>query len=133
MATLRMSIYETADAELASLSGERAPRWARRFYGAFGYTAAEAPLERTVHALGMELRERLNALSVFVNKVHAMGWAVRVEGGELIVSSGVTPERSEALLERAGVLVVARTMSRSDEEGRLLWDVTAGDGTAATS
>ncbi|HEX4214684.1 MAG TPA: hypothetical protein VIA06_15305 [Candidatus Dormibacteraeota bacterium] len=118
-----MSIYESPEAELEALSGERAPRWARRFYGAFGYPPDEAPLERVVHALGMELRERLSALGLFVNKVRGMGWAVRVEGGELVVSSGLAPERSEALLERAGVLVVARTFGRSDDDGRLLWDV----------
>ena len=132
MATLRMLIYEPAEAELAFLSGELTPRWARRFYGAFGYSAAEAPLERTVQALGMELRERMSALSVFVNKVRDMGWAVHVEGGDLIVSSGLAPERSEALLERAGVLVVARTMSRCDDDGRLLWDVTADDSNTVT-
>lgn len=131
MASLRMSIYRRPEIELEALSGDRAPRWARRFYSAFGYSAADAPLERVVRALGLELNERLGALSLFVDKVRAMGWAVRIEGYDMVVSSGLAPDHSEAVLERAGVLVVARALAPCDDDGRLLWDATREVPTAA--
>jgi hypothetical protein len=122
MATLSLKLYGPADQELARLQEADIPRWAQRLYGAYGYRVADVPLSKVVYALSEDLHLRLHSLSVLLTRVEELGWTVRVGEDLVLLYSGLSPERSEALLEEAGVLTVARLLAPRDERGRLLWE-----------
>lgn len=122
MATLRLSPYDAAGPELSRLREGDVPRWARRLYSAYGYEVADVPLSRVVHALSEELQRRLASLAVLLSKAEQMGWNVSLQEDHLLLHSGLSPERSEQLLEEAGVLTVARMMAPAGERGALPWD-----------
>jgi hypothetical protein len=122
MATLRLFLYDTAGPELSRLREGDVPRWARRLYSAYGFEVANAPLSRVVHALSEEMGQRLSNLAVLLGKVEQMGWQVRLQEDHLLVYSGLSAERSEELLDEAGVLTVARRLAPSSDRGGIGWN-----------
>jgi hypothetical protein len=122
MATLSLKVYGPAGRELTRLHESDVPTWARRLYGAYGYGVADVPLSKVVYALSEDLHLRLQSLSVLLARVEEMGWTVRLGEDLILLHTGLSPERSEALLEDAGVLTVARLLAPRDERGQLLWE-----------
>lgn len=121
MATLRLDVYATLLEELDRLSGDEAPRWATRLYTAYGHPPPDVPLSLSVHALSEGLQLRLKSLSVLLDKAEDMGWHARVEEDHIMLSTGLPAERSEDLLERSGVLTVARFLAPAGPGGELAW------------
>lgn len=121
MATLILRAYEPPPLELRRLREGPVPRWALRLYDAYGYQVENVPLSKVVNALSEELRLRLESLSALIAGAEELGWLVEPREDGFWLSTGLPWERSEQLLEEAGLLIVARALGPADGDGRLAW------------
>jgi hypothetical protein len=123
MATLALMAYDPPPAEMDRLRGSEAPRWARRLYSAYGYGVEDVPSSKVLSAVGEELHLRLESLSALIAGAEEMGWLVRFQGGTVVLHTGLPWERSERLLEEAGLLSVAHALVSREGHERLPWGV----------
>ena len=121
MATLPLRVYASLGEELAALREGEVPRWALRLYGAYGYAQSDIPLSMAMQALSQALHHRLQNLAVLLARAEDHGWTIRVDGEQLLLNTGLPPERSEELMEEAGVMTVARLLASNGEGGGLRW------------
>jgi hypothetical protein len=90
-------------------------------------TGSPTSLSKVVSALSEELHLRLESLSALIAGAEELGWLVKVEGSGVVLHTGLPWERSEQLLDEAGLLIVARALASVDGDGNLRWGAQEGE------